>query len=233
MFRKHYKNFFLIDDRDDSDEIFNKYNNFFPPKFSLKMNKKNYCNQSVWARLGENYNDVELAELYVPEVLAKKIIKKINTSKKIVSITLRESSFKTDRNSIIKEWKDFVDFLEKKNYYVIVLRDTETAYMDNLFEKNNIFPHAPYDLYLRSAIYKVSHVNYFVNSGPSIICWVNNYKSVFFKAWGVKENRAVNEDNFGMERDNQSKVLDNNNHFLVADIDENFNLINFHEKNLM
>ena len=50
--------------------------------------------------------------------------------------------------------ESFVEYLERKGYYVIVLRDTETIYRDNLFEKNIIFPHASYDLYLRSAIYK-------------------------------------------------------------------------------
>ena len=65
-----------------------------------------------------------------------------------------------------------------------------------------------------------------------VICWVNNYKSIFFKAWGIKQDRAGNEDNLGIEKDKQSKVLDNHNHFLVSDIDENLNLINFHEKNL-
>ena len=233
MFRKHYRNFYLIDKREEANKILNKYQNFFPHNFHLKMDKGFYCRESVWARLEENHKEVDLAELYVPEVLTKKIIRKINTQKKIISITLRESSFRTERNSIIKEWESFVEYLERKGYYVIVLRDTETVYRDNLFEKNIIFPHASYDLYLRSAIYKISYANYFVNSGPSIICWVNNYKSIFFKAWGIKENREANEDNLGIEKNEQSKVLDNNMHFLVGDIDENLNLIKFHEKNLM
>ena len=137
-----------------------------------------------------------------------------------------------ERNSQINDWKDFISFLEKKNYFVIVIRDSEKIYLDNLFEANNIFPQASHDLFLRSAIYKISHINYFVSGGPSLICWCNNYKSVNFKLWGIKQERAQYEDNMHLERDQQSRILDKNNHFFLSDIDNISNLTKFYEENL-
>lgn len=232
MFRKYYNNFFLINNRNDANKILNKYKNFFPKKYDLNCDKNDYCSQTVWGNLEKDYRNVKLAKLEVPEYLSKKILQKINTSKKIISITLRESSYHEERNSQINDWKDFISFLEKKNYFVIVIRDSEKIYLDNLFEANNIFPQASHDLFLRSAIYKISHINYFVSGGPSLICWCNNYKSVNFKLWGIKQERAQYEDNMHLERDQQSRILDKNNHFFLSDIDNISNLTKFYEENL-
>ena len=229
MFRKYYDNFFLINDRKHADEFFRKYKNFFPKGYNLNCEKRDYINQSIWKNLEKNYKDVELAKLDVSEHLSQKILKKINTSKRIISITLRESSYHEHRNSLIREWKNFVTFLEKKNYFVIVIRDSEKIYLDNFFENNNLFPQASYDLYLRSSIYKASYINYFVSCGPSIVCWCNDYKSVSFNLWGIEQDRASFEDNMGLERDEESKILDKNNHFLLSEADTFSNLSKFHE----
>ena len=70
---------------------------------------------------------------------------------------------------------------------MIVIRDAEKVYLDNLFEKNIIFPHASHDFYLRTTIYKISYFNYLVAEGPAVICWSNGYKAASFKFWYTDE----------------------------------------------
>lgn len=236
MFRKHYENFYLIEDRNEAKSFLDNYKNFFPQIFEssgLKSNKNIFCRQSVWGRLEEDYKNVELVKLEVQELLAKKLLNKLDHTKKIISITLREGSYHEHRNSLLDEWKNFILYLEKNNYIVIVIRDAEKAYLDNLFEKNNIFPHASHDLYLRTAIYKISYFNYFVAGGPAVICWSNGYKSASFKFWYTDEKSKAVEENTSIPRNHQSKILNKSNHFLLSELDTVENLINFHKKNLL
>ena len=236
MFKKHYENFYLLEDRNEAISFLDNYKNFFPQVFhssGLKSNKNIYCRQSVWARLEEDYKNVDLIKLEVQELLSKKLLNKLDNTKKIISITLREGSYREHSNSLLDEWKNFVSYLEKNNYIVIVIRDAEKVYLDNLFEKNNIFPHASHDLYLRAAIYKISYFNYFVAGGPAIICWSNGYKSANFKFWYTDEKSKVAEQNTSIQRNHQSKILNKSNHFLLSELDTVENLINFHKKNLI
>ena len=165
------------------------------------------------------------------EILSKNILKRINTSKKIISITLKESTYLLNRNSLSDEWKKFILYLEKNNYFVIVIRDSESFLVTDRFSSHDIIPSAAYDLYLKASIYKISFLNYFVSGGPRAICWINNYKSVGFKNWGIVEDRNLHENNFGIEKSQKSKVLDNSRHFLLQDADTFSNLVKFHEKN--
>ena len=236
MLKKHYENFYLIEDRNDAINLFDNYKNFFPKIFDslgLKSDKNIYCNQTVWGRLEDDYRNVDLVKLEIPELLTEKLLSKLDHTKKIISITLREGSYHEHRNSLLNEWKEFVSYLEKNNYIVIVIRDAEKVYLDNLFEKNNIFPHASHDLYLRTAIYKISYFNYFVTAGPSLICWSNDYKSASFKFWYTDEESKIVEENTSIKRNHQSKILDRSNHFLLSESDIAENLINFHKKNLL
>ena len=236
MLKKHYENFYLIENRNEAISFLDNYKNFFPQIFhssGLKSDKNIYCRQSVWGRLEEDYKNVDLVKLEVQELLAEKLLNKLDNTKKIISITLREGSYQEHRNSLLDEWKNFVLYLEKNNYIVIVIRDAEKAYLDNLFEKNNIFPHASHDLYLRAAIYKISYFNYFVAGGPAIICWSNGYKSANFKFWYTDENSKEVEENTSIPRNHQSKILNKSNHFLLSELDTVENLINFHKKNLI
>ena len=233
MYRKHFNNFYMLKNRNEANEILNKYKNFFPYDFNISMNKKKYCSLVTWRNLEENYKHVELVNLDFPEVLCHNILKKINSSKKIISITLREASYQPERNSLKEEWKKFIQYLEKNNYFVIVIRDAEKYLNNDEFTKYDIFPFSAFDINLKTAIYKISHFNYFVNCGPRVITWINNYKSVGFKNWGPYENLELHEFNFGIKRDEKSMFLDDNNIFFKSDLDTASNLINFHEQNLL
>ena len=229
MYRKNFNNFYMLENKKDTDEILSKYRNVFPPNYKISINKNTYCGQCTWKNLEQNHEHVSLLNLEIPEVLCKNIIDKINTSKKIISITLREASFTPERNSLKEEWKKFILYLEEHNYFVIVIRDSEKFLANDEFSKYDILPFSAYDLNLKASIYKIAHFNYFVNSGPSVITWINNYKSARFKNWGSKENLDVNEKNFGLNKYEKSMVLNNDRNFLIPDLDTYSNLINFHE----
>ena len=84
MFKKHYENFYLLEDRNEAISFLDNYKNFFPQVFhssGLKSNKNIYCRQSVWARLEEDYknvtNKLEVQEFY------QKLLNKLDNTKKL------------------------------------------------------------------------------------------------------------------------------------------------------
>ena len=231
MFRKHFNNLHILNDIHKLNKILDIYENLYPPQYNMNISKKTYCSLSTWRNLEENHKHVNLVKMDCTEILSKNILKRINTSKKIISITLKESTYLLNRNSLSDEWKKFILYLEKNNYFVIVIRDSESFLVTDRFSSHDIIPSAAYDLYLKASIYKISFLNYFVSGGPRAICWINNYKSVGFKNWGIVEDRNLHENNFGIEKSQKSKVLDNSRHFLLQDADTFSNLVKFHEKN--
>ena len=95
--------------------------------------------------------------------------------KKIVTITLRESSSQADRNSNIDEWLQFASKLENSIYCPVILRDTNVA-LSELHEEYSdflIFKEAPWNLELRMAIYELAYLNMFNNNGPAVLSLFN------------------------------------------------------------
>lgn len=79
-----------------------------------------------------------------------------------VTITLRETSYATDRNSDVASW---LRFAERLNRDVIVVRDTARA--DEPLPGFKTDPRASRDLQHRFALYEGAAVNMFVGNGPS------------------------------------------------------------------
>lgn len=100
-------------------------------------------------------------------------------SPKTITITLRESTYVTDRNSDLEEWKKAARDLEIMGYRVIFIRDTEKAYEDiEGFETNHV---AAYDICVRMALYERSCVNLFVGNGPFTMAVLDDHcKSLTF-----------------------------------------------------
>ena len=112
-----------------------------------------------------------------------------------------------------------------RKFFIIVIRDFEKIYKNDYFKRYELFPMASYDIITRSALYKISNFNLFVNGGPQTICWINEYNSITWKVWGDGNNRGLHEDNLGLERDEKSKILNRRKNVLLSDDDNFLNLI--------
>lgn len=97
-------------------------------------------------------------------------------NRKVITITLRESSYEQDRNSNLKDWAAFVRSLDSAVYFPVIIRDTESALEPIPPELNGltIFAEIPWNLELRAALYKLSYLNMFTSGGPAILAILNH-----------------------------------------------------------
>lgn len=96
-------------------------------------------------------------------------------NRKLITITLRCSSYMTARNSNLLAWVEFVKQLDNTVYLAIFLPDTETALETLPKELSNhvVFTEPCWNLNLRVALYEASYLNLGVNNGAMILCWLN------------------------------------------------------------
>lgn len=96
-----------------------------------------------------------------------------------VTITLREASHWSSRNSNLEAWLDFAEELERQGENVVIVRDTERA-----IEKLRGFitcPRASLDLKVRAALYERAKVNCFVANGPIALAYFGTCPFLIFK----------------------------------------------------
>ena len=170
---------FFLKKRNDFYKIKKNYTNFFPPNYQLNIKKKNYNSQIVWSNIEKRESKTQIAKLNENRYLKTLIKRKIK--KKFITITLRESNYNKTRNNNLKNWKKLISFIENKKFNVIVLRDMEKIYADNIFKNYELFPEATLDLNFRLNLYSLSKVNLFVSNGPQMLSAINNYKSIAWK----------------------------------------------------
>jgi len=89
--------------------------------------------------------------------------------RKVICITLRESSNSPDRNSSLRDWGKFSRNLDNNKYFPVILRDTEKAFDPVPYELNGItlFNEATFNIEIRVAFYELSYLNMCINNGPS------------------------------------------------------------------
>ena len=88
--------------------------------------------------------------------------KKIN-KEKLITLTLRNSSHQTFKNTTNKNWIDFFNFIKSKGFSPVIIPDADT-YSFNL-DNLDVFEVGTFNLNIRNAIYELSLNNYFVESG--------------------------------------------------------------------
>lgn len=91
--------------------------------------------------------------------------------KPLVTLTLRESRWSTDRNSDLAVWAETVALLHQDGYWPVVVPDTEMAFVERgpEWQAATFCTPAAFDLELRMALYERAHLNIFTNSGPALL----------------------------------------------------------------
>lgn len=157
-----------LNNRKDLTDHFSNKNAFFPSNSDIgkiiewNNHEKeiiNYYNKNkIIACLTAPSHYSELINIFINEN---------NINKKIVTITLRQSSFNESKNSTIKNWERFYFYLLEKNYFPIILDDFEN-YSINHFSNDKFYKYyfANSDIRVRLALYEKSFLNLGVISGP-------------------------------------------------------------------
>ena len=120
---------------------------------------------------------------------------KINSP--IVSITLRQSEFDKARNSNIKEWGKFVEYLKEHGYFPVIVPDTDNSFVKSeVFEGTSVFSEVCWNIELRMALYESCFVNFFSPNGPQRIAVWNSKCSYICMNFLPKESIVTTEDYF-------------------------------------
>ena len=97
-------------------------------------------------------------------------------NRKLISITMRQYNYMTNRNNKMGEWLRFIQNLDQTKYAVVLIPDTELAspnpstHIDNQCIR---FIPASWNVTLRMALYEKCFLNLGVNTGPMVLCWLN------------------------------------------------------------
>lgn len=231
MFAKFFDNIFFVKDRKEFQifETKKKYDFLFPDDYNPNMNKHEYTKKCQWVNLEKN-KEFEFAKLNVSKVLSQKIREYLNTKKKIITITLRESGYTRFRNSKLSEWKKFINHINESKFKIIVIRDFEKVGTNDFFRKYELFPQASVNISFRSSLYKLAYLNLFVSNGPQTICWINNYNSISWKVWGSGNNKLLFDQNLGFSKETGSRILNKKNQILLAEEDTFKNILKYTQK---
>ncbi len=109
------------------------------------------------------------AKRFVAALLSK------SNGKKIMTISLRDCPYQSERNSNFKAWSKFISSLDRDIYYPIVIHDTWNAFRSPLQECGSIvFPEISWNMELRAALYELSYLNLSVSCGPFMLCVFNS-----------------------------------------------------------
>lgn len=135
---------------------------------------------------------VERGEV-IPSIRAPELMKKnarhwlesVAPGKRVITITLRESSYVQDRNSNIDAWAKFAHRLQADGqYFPVLIRDTEriAEKLPSALEGLTTCPEASINVLFRTAIYEESYLNMVINNGPAMLCLFDKYiRYLFFK----------------------------------------------------
>jgi hypothetical protein len=95
--------------------------------------------------------------------------------KKVVTITLRESTYEINRNSNILAWMKFVRSLDQDKFFPVIIRDTEKEFQSIPKEMAGvtIFSEASWNIEIRAALYQICYLNLFSSGGPMTLAWFN------------------------------------------------------------
>ncbi|KZN47187.1 hypothetical protein [Pseudoalteromonas luteoviolacea] len=122
----------------------------------------------------ETYIDdgIPLPELTVPDsaqIMVDKLLQSEEVAgKKLVTLTLRNTMTHPERNSPITPWLEFIESLDKEQFFPIVIRDTSECLSPSALSNIALeLPAASVNFHLRIALYNSAYINLSSSGGPS------------------------------------------------------------------
>lgn len=164
---------------------------FFLP--SRKYFTKLFNQKTIYPKLYDSYN---LRKVDLNELLFKKLnkqglvdglqasvqghryinswIKAKQITTPLVVITIRNSEFDPARNSALREWSKFAEYLLSKNFTPVFIPDTDSAFIDFIELKGyEVFGECAWNIGLRMALYEEAMVNFFAPNGCIVLAMFN------------------------------------------------------------
>jgi hypothetical protein len=96
-------------------------------------------------------------------------------SSELITITLRESSYASERNSNISVWLEVARKIKSRGYTPVFVRDTHSDFMEReVLNGYIVFHEASWNVLLRMAFYERAYLNMSVNTGTLHLCQFNS-----------------------------------------------------------
>jgi hypothetical protein len=169
--------------------IVNESASIYPKGYNILSPK--YINVSTMVN---HYRRTGIKPIITPSSVAIERIRQWagKEKRKIITVTLRESTYQEGRNSSIIEWQKFCLWADNVlGARVIVLRDFEKSLMrlSGPIGRYRTMPEAEWNLHLRSALYQESHLNLMVVNGPIIVAaMIEGARTKCFKMFNEQYN---------------------------------------------
>ncbi len=140
-----------------------KYNVTFPT--THQMRDAMHFNEDFMA-----FQATPKASAYVSEWL-----KQHANNRKVIVITLRQYDYTIERNSNIDAWAAFAHKLDKEEFFIVIVPDTEKAFrgLPEPLQDFMSLEAACWNVGIRAALYELAYLNLGVNTGPMSLCWLN------------------------------------------------------------
>jgi len=96
-----------------------------------------------------------------------------DTVRKLITVTIRETPYYTDRNTDFQAWLSFFKTLDSSQYEIVIIPDTNNL-SNNIFKGFEYCKIASIDVLFRTAIYRKAYLNMFHGSGTSVVASFSN-----------------------------------------------------------
>jgi len=112
-------------------------------------------------------------------------LNKFQNGRKLLTLTLREYDYLTERNADLIAWQRFFSKLDSKEYCIVIIRDTDKMYHEypEPLKEYKSFPAASLDVRFRLALYEQAYINLTVTTGPSSLLYFTQFPYIQFKTF--------------------------------------------------
>lgn len=156
-----------------------------PINYSVENPISFYSWKETFSRIDKQQNLQTLRSRSEPRKIVKNWLLEHARGRKIVTVTLRESAYETERNSNVPVWKKFIQSLNKGEICPIILRDQDKSLVcDESWKEAGALTLEPaiWNVELRQALYEYANVNFFINNGPFVMAVMSeNIRYAVFK----------------------------------------------------
>lgn len=178
------RSIFWIDPEMDLSHLIEKKFNIFPRDYTFNnpVAETNEKASSAAFLRGERFQRLSAPDDY--HQFVNHFIKKIAGNKKILTLTLRQTSHfaSPGRSPNSKEWASFFSQLDSREFQPVIVSDTEHVFQE--LPELAIYPHAPsasMNILFRAALYQQSYANFFSANGPAALSKYCHANSLVFK----------------------------------------------------
>ncbi|MCG8357568.1 MAG: hypothetical protein MI920_18550 [Kiloniellales bacterium] len=143
--------------------------------------------------------------------------------RRVISITLRDSPYRSERRSNIEAWGAFARLVREEGFYPVIVPDTDRALSPppEAIEGLPVLPEASFNIALRGALYELSDLSLLHSNGPMMMLWLNErIRSITFNLFDEPTGVTANSlRSMGLEIGHQLP-FGADRHWLVWEKDE-------------